>query len=66
MKTETLLNDPIVRMLLEDVQAYVGGNTTLLDEAKRSVTILKKEYDVTPSFVASACETTLSKVSEVW
>ncbi|MGF1708876.1 hypothetical protein [Enterovibrio baiacu] len=66
MKKEDLLSDPIVKMLLEDVQAYVCGNTTLLDEAKRSVTILKKEYDVTPSFVASSCETTLIKVSEVW
>ncbi|MEZ8030001.1 hypothetical protein [Enterovibrio norvegicus] len=66
MKKEELLNDPIVKMLLEDVKGYVDGNKALLPEAKRSVAILKKEYDVTPSFIASACDAGMGVVSEVW
>lgn len=66
MKTEELKQDPIVKMLLEDIQAYLAGNDALLAEAKRSIMLLKKEYDVTPSFLANVCDTSLSRISEMW
>lgn len=66
MSTKTLTDDPVVKMLLEDVQAYFKGNSTLQTEAKRSVEILKKEYDISPMFIATACDAGLSEVSELW
>ncbi len=66
MATVALNDDPVVKMLLEDVQAYFKGDDKLQMEAKRSVDILKKEYDVTPSFIADACDAGLSEVSKLW
>jgi hypothetical protein len=66
MSTKTLTDDPVVKMLLEDVHAYFKGNALLLSEAKRSVDILKKEYDISPMFLATACDAGLSEVSELW
>ena len=66
MANIVLNEDPVVLMLLEDVQAYFKGNQSLQSEAKRSIDILKKEYDITPSFIAHACDAGLSEVSELW
>ena len=66
MTVIALAEDPVVKMLLEDIQAYFKGNYALQSEAKRSVEILKKEYDVTPSFIANACDAGLMDVSEIW
>lgn len=66
MLKKDLFDDPVVKMLLEDVKAYLDGNKNLQLEAKRSIDILKKEYDISPMFIVNTCDSDLSEVSDIW
>ncbi|MFD2179021.1 hypothetical protein [Veronia pacifica] len=66
MSNNELVKDPVVQMLLEDVKKYLSGDKSIMAEAKRSISLLRKEYDIGPWFICQSCEAELAQVSEIW
>ncbi|RXJ73239.1 hypothetical protein CS022_10880 [Veronia nyctiphanis] len=66
MRENDLTQDPVVLMLLEDVKKYLNGDKSILAEAKRSIELLRKEYNIGPWFISKTCNVDLNDVSEIW